>query len=134
MEKLINKKALFVECKAPIREPDYETADGSVYWEEEDFLYRESKNWSEYHSYKKPVFTQYMGKEVGLNQLNLWLKNPIKLSEDGKNHSLKIFNQLMKGNYTIEEFESELQKLNNELYLNNKPLCGKAKWGHIIDL
>lgn len=135
MEKLINKKALFVECKSPTREPDWIEKD-ACYWQEKDFLYRESKNWSDYHSYKRPIFHQYKTGELRNNNLfSLWLKKPIKLNKDGKNRSLKLFIQLLDGNYTVEEFGELLNKeLNNEPYLNNKPLCGKVKWTRITEI
>ena len=81
---LNNKKALFKECKAPTREPDWIESDKTCYWEERDFLYRESVNWSSLHSHKEPIFNQYTTGNVGNNKLGFWLNEPIKLSKDNK--------------------------------------------------
>lgn len=130
---LSNTKALFTECRTPKREPDFVEGNSS-YWEEKDFLYMESNEWSKFHSYKQPVFQQYQVSNCGSNQFGLWLHKPIKLSKDGKNKALRMFAQLLKGNYTLEEFGNKLKELNHSLYLNDMPLCGRVKWEDLICL
>lgn len=125
---LNNKKALFTECKTPTREPDWIDPDSSRYWKEENHLYRESNNWTNYLSNKEPFLEQYKTGDCGNNQLDFWLNKPIKMSKYGKDCAKQLFDELFEGYYTMEEFNKRLQKLNNGLCFDNTPLCGRVPW------